>query len=222
MEMRKLILLIMIVGGVLARNAPAMAQAELQPEWNDDTRLSLGQCMVAERRWDREDRTEHAAIAHVLLRRWRRYREMHPGSTYSFDQMIRQYCAVHRASDPSPHQRWVRNLPWGPMETDPGMDPEETDWHNYTDDWDRTRETVTLFEQGELRDPLPHAMQWGSTSDGNPHGGSPLPRVVMSVGGRRAVALLNWFYAEDREDTECYRAVMVGPVQVFVGDRCRH
>jgi len=224
----RLILGFLIVGSVLACSGlvEAQAQASTEPSisWNDSTRLALGQCYVAENRW--RNRTEHAAMAYVLLRRWRRYLRMHPGSTYSFEDQIRDYCAVHRTSSPSPHQTWVRALPWGTMETNPGMDPEQTDWRNWVDDWDYARETVTLFETGALRDPLPGAMNWGSTDDGNPHRGIPMPRVIASVVDDGFVLLNNHFYALDQDAVRCYRPVMMtgtggSRVQVYTADRCR-
>lgn len=215
-----MILYIVIVCGILASSRTAMAQDDPPTvEWTDSSRLALGQCFVAEARW--RNRTEHAAMAHVLVRRWRHYLAAHRGSDYTFEQMVRQYCAVHRAPEPTPHQLWVRALPWGTMVVNPGMDPEQTDWRNWVDDWDYVRETVALFEAGALRDPLPGAMHWGSTDDGNPHHGIPMPRVIASIVDDTAVALHNHFYALDQGRLRCYRAVMIGPVQVFTADHCQ-
>lgn len=218
--MRKMISWLVLVGSILAFGNVCSAQEETPvPQWDESTRLALGQCYVAEAGW--RNRTEHAAMGYVLIRRWQRYLDAHPGSSYTFEQMIRQYCAVHRTSSPSPHQRWVRNLPWGTMEVNPGMDPAETDWRNWVDDWDYVRETVAMFEAGELADPLPGAMHWGSTADGNEHGGIPMPRVIVSiVETDEPVALRNHFYALEASRLRCYRAVMLGDVQAYSGSRC--
>lgn len=178
---------LLLVGGITAAG-PAQAQ---DVEWDDSTRLALAQCFVGEAGWTA--RTEHAAMAHVLFRNYQRFARRNANAT--FEGRIRQYCAVHRVRTPTDRQQWVRALPWGPLEQDPGL-PSVTDWRNWTRAWDYVRETVALFEAGDLEDPLPTAEHWGSLLDGVPRGGILLARTVNGEQGR--VQLRNYFYRIDR------------------------
>jgi len=187
--MMKVIKWLVLIGGILTLSSTARAQ---EIEWDDSTRLALGQCMVGEAGW--RNRTEHAAMAHTLRRNWQRFVATHPEAR--FEERVRQYCAMHRVTRPSPRQLWVRNLPWAVLEADPGMNPEQTDWRNWVDDWDYVRETVMMFEAGILPDPLPEAQHWGCSADGVPTGGVLLARTVRSESGV-SIRLNNYFYRID-------------------------
>ena len=160
--------------------------------WTDATRLALAQCLVAEARW--RNRTEHSAIAHVLERRWRRVAERVPG--YTFEQMVRDYCHVHRATRERSSNGWVLSLPWGPMTEDPGIG--DADWSRWTDDWEYVRETVGMFERGELRDPMPLAMHFGGHMDSAGVGCVWLGPTTVSVETGARVLLHNRFYSTTR------------------------
>lgn len=161
-------------------------------DWTDSTRLALGQCLVAEARW--RNRTEHSAIAHVLERRWRRYLARHEGEAFSFEQQIRAYCHVHRAPREQSSNGWALSLPWGPMLEDPGMG--EVDWRRWRDDWDYVRQTVTLFERGQLRDPMPLAVVFGGRMDACATDACVwLGPTAVSVENGRRVLLHNRFYS---------------------------
>jgi hypothetical protein len=80
------------------------------------------------------------------------------------------------------------------------MNPGRVDWHNYVSAWEYVKETVSLFERGELRDPLPSAVHWGGDMDGAPDGGVLLTQVVRSItGDGSSVHLSNFFYRIDPE-----------------------
>lgn len=189
--------------------APAAAQElvhrDVTPQivWDDATRLALGQCDVAEAGW--RNHTEHAAMAFVLLRRWREYNERHPDAPITFEQEIRQYCHVHRVERASSSNGWALGLTWGPLEADPreAADPRpmctgDDCWRRYASRWDAVRAAVLAFEAGELRDPMPLAIIWGGAMD---HGGSApslvwlgptVHSIVNEDGG--PVLLANRFY----------------------------
>lgn len=190
--MRTHILVSLILLGSLLGSG--RAEASEVPEWDDSTRLALAQCLVAEAGW--RNRTEHSAISHVLLRRWRSIQSSR--HNYRFETMVRRYCAVHRVRRPTARQAWVRALPWGPLESDPGM-PSVVDWRNYAASWDHVRETVLMFEAGTLRDPLPQAEHWGGSMDRTPSGGVLLTRTVRSIEDGAELRLHNRFYRVDRE-----------------------
>lgn len=162
--------------------------------WDDTTRLAVAQCLVAEARW--RNRTEHAIMLHVLERRWRRYNRFHPHAPITFERQVRQYCHLHRSPEDST-SRWALDLPWGPLTED--VDPNVTA-ARWADDWDYTRETVTLFEHGALADPMPLAILWGGGMDSvgatvvylGPHTRSIVPNTDGSFS---EVLLHNRFYA---------------------------
>lgn len=201
--MNKMIKWLVLIGGILTFSPDTvLAQEEPAIEWSDSTRLALGQCLVGEAGW--RNRTEHAIMAHLLERRWRNVRRSRP--SYTFEQMVRRYCAVHRVREPSERQRWVRALPWGELTEDPGMG-DSTNWRNYIPAWDFVRETVALFEADTLPDPMPAAEHWGGHMDGVPVGGVLLARVVSSVmDASERVSLHNYFYRIDPEIARRYRA----------------
>jgi hypothetical protein len=170
----------------------ARPAVSLPIEWTDSTRLALGQCLVAEARW--RNRTEHSAIAHVLERRWRRYNAAHPSAPISFEQQVRAYCHVHRARREDSSNGWVLSLQWGPLEEDPGMGP-TVNWRNWRDDWDFARETVSMFERGELRDPMPLAMTFGGAMDSAGPDLVYLGPTTTSIEDGARILLHNRFYA---------------------------
>lgn len=159
--------------------------------WDDSVRLAAAQCLVAEARW--RNRTEHSAILHVLERRWRRYNQMHPGAEISFERQVRQFCHLHRSPEDST-SRWALNLPWGPMVEDPGF-PSGSDWRRWRDDWDFVRETVGMFERGELRDPMPLAMTFGGDMDSGGPNLVYLGPTATSIEDGARILLHNRFYS---------------------------
>lgn len=172
--------------------AKAQAVSELEDQWTDSAQLALAQCLVGEADWGRN--TEYSAISHLLVRRWERRR-----SSVSLEGFIRQYCAVHRVSRPTPRQQWVRNLPLGPLEENPGFPPTVT-WTNFVTPWNKVLGFVAGFIRGEYRDPTPNADHWGGAMDGTPIGGRLIPAAVPSVDPAtqgRTVQLVNRFYAVD-------------------------
>lgn len=159
-------------------------------EWNDSTRLALGQCLVAEARW--RNRTEHSIIAHTLERRWRRYNAHHPDALITYEQQVRQFCHLHRVPAADSANGWALNLPWGPMVEAPSSEISVRQW---ADDWDFTRETVGMFERGELRDPMPLAMTFGGDMDSGGVGLVYLGPWTHSIEDGAQILLHNRFYA---------------------------
>lgn len=159
--------------------------------WNDSTRLALGQCFVAEARW--RNRTEHSAIAHLLERRWRRYNAAHPSAPISFETQVRAYCHIHRAPQADSSNGWALGLTWGPMVEDPGMG--SVNWRRWRDDWDFVRETVSLFEQGQLIDPMPLSMTFGGDMDSAGPELVYLGPTAISIEDGARILLHNRFYA---------------------------
>lgn len=160
-------------------------------EWDDSVRLAVGQCLVAEARW--RNRTEHSAILHVLERRWRRYNANHPDAPIAFERQVRQFCHLHRSPEDST-SRWALNLPWGPLVADPGM-PSGSDWRRWRDDWEFVRETVGMFERGDLHDPMPLAMTFGGDMDSGGVGLVYLGPWTHSIENGERILLHNRFYA---------------------------
>ena len=212
----------MMFGGCHGIAGPAAAAAQEAPDpdlagevvivWEDSTRLALGQCFVAEAGW--RNHTEHAAMAFVLRRRWLAYNAAHPDAPITFEQEIRQYCHVHRVARERSSNGWALGLTWGPLETDPRLptDPrpmctEDGCWRRYTSRWDVVRESVLAFERGELRDPMPLAILWGSAMDSGGNAPSlawlgPTVRSASAVddeGNPLPVRLANRFYARRSE-----------------------
>jgi hypothetical protein len=174
---------------------PDTTQNPLDGQWTDGARLALAQCLVGEADWGRV--TEYSAISHLLTRRWVKRLQSEP--TLTFERLVRRYCAVHRVSRPSLRQQWVRKLPWGELESDPGF-PSNVAWTNYVTPWREVREFVENFYEGVYSDPTPSADHWGGAMDGVPIGGRLLNRVVPSTDPEtpgRSVQLTNRFYAVD-------------------------
>lgn len=185
----KMIQWLMFVGGITA-SSHAMAQPVPQEQWSDSTRLALAVCLVAEVGWNMQ--TEHAAISHVLAKRWRIAKASNPDAT--FEGMVRRYCSVHRVGDPQ--RLWLRQLKWEPLSEDPGFG-DGVNWENYIRNWDRVRGTVDLFEKAALPDPLPQALHWGGVMDGSPRNSVLLARAAQ-LPGKEKVGLRNLFYAIQR------------------------
>lgn len=174
-------------------NTEATTQLVPSEQWTATTRHALAQCLVGEADWGRV--TEYSAISHLLLRRWERRIQASP--TLTFERFIRQYCAVHRVSRPSARQQWVRALPWGDLDRNPGF-PATVTWTNFVVPWRNVREFVEKFQTGIYADPTPTADHWGGAMDGVPLGGCILNQRVPSTDPEtrgRVVQLVNRYYA---------------------------
>ena len=192
-----------------------------EEEWSDETKLELAQCWVGETDWGRA--TEKAIIAHILAKRWRRATGQplvdpvvigegapRPHPRVSFAYMLHRYCAVLHVRHPTDRQQWVRNLPWGELEQDPGF-PSTVNWKNYVVPWRHVRELVDRFAAGDIPDPMPRAMHWGSPQDSictrrdaegvcvffraRIRGAVMLPRTIASIEDGEPVQLTNVIYA---------------------------
>lgn len=185
-----------IVLGLLAivLASPARALGEREIQWTDSTRLALAQCFVAEAGWGAA--TEYAAIAHVLKRRWLMLTERPEYESLTFEQHVRQYCAVHRVGNPTARQLWVRKLPWGDLKRNPGFE-DGVSWENFAKLWTRVQDVVKVFEEGLLVDPLPRAWHWGGPMDTRFLRGKrtrALSGIVTSIETGKRIQLMNRFY----------------------------
>lgn len=185
-------------------NAPEATQLVPSDQWTENTKYALAQCLVGEAGWGRV--TEYSAISHLLLRRWERRVQSSP--TLTFEQFIRQYCAVHRIPHPSPRQQWVRDLPRGELDRNPGF-PATVTWTNYIAPWRSVRNFVDRFQTGTYADPTPTADHWGGAMDGVPLGGRILSQLVPSTDPEthgRLVQLVNRYYVVDMSERRRIRA----------------
>ncbi len=139
-------------------STPVSARRASAPvEMDEATKLLLASAMVAEGDWDSV--VDHAAIAHVLARRWRQAQSRHG---WSFREMIQRYCtAFDTRIQPNARQRWIRNLGWNGEE--PIGWPASASWD--PEKWKSVHETVEAFDRGELRDPCPGATHWTGRTD---------------------------------------------------------
>ncbi|MGD8860224.1 MAG: hypothetical protein PVI30_09430 [Myxococcales bacterium] len=152
-----------VVGATLWVTSTAAARPPVPAEqWTSDARLWLARAMIAEAGW-RAPR-DHAAIAHVLARRWRRVVERY--ETIRFVDVIRNYCSGLGGLSRSPtrRQRWVRRL-W-PDGSRPEGWPDYASWDRHAPLWRHTLARADRFGRGELRDPCRgRAWHWGGTID---------------------------------------------------------
>jgi hypothetical protein len=138
----------------LAITLPAHARLRPTPAVNDEALHTLARTLVAEADWRVED---HAAIAHVLFKRWQMARRPgRPLAGISFAAFIREYSALWKPEH-TRRKRAIRALPWGPLPRKAG------NWGGKR--WDKVRQWAERWNAGEVRDPCPAALQWGGTMD---------------------------------------------------------
>lgn len=172
-----------VTAALLLVTSTATAREPLPKEqWTPGAQLWLARAMVAEAGWTAE--LDHAAIAHVLARRWKRLAERWP--TMRFLDVVRKYCSglggFHR--DLTLRQRWVRELQ--PIGEEPEGWPRHASWSRHRPLWRAALARSASFAEGELRDPCRgKAVHWGGTID------SPRGRMVAIDCGETQ----NTFYA---------------------------
>jgi hypothetical protein len=118
--------------------------------------------MVAEAGW--KSARDHAAIAHVLARRYRRMVERY--QSFRFVDVVRSYCAGLGGMTRSLTRRqlWVRELL--PDGSEPQGWPSHASWRVHAPLWRAALERADRFARGELRDPCRgRAWHWGGTID---------------------------------------------------------
>lgn len=148
----------------VAYDCGAHANARPVPpdEATSDARLALARAMVAEAGWVAE--RDHAAIAHVLARRWRREHLRYPDLT--FRRMVELYCAAWNGK-PTARQRWVREL--APTLERPRTFPRGLSWERHRPAWEAALQRSDAFFAGELADPCDgRAVHWGGEMDEAP------------------------------------------------------
>jgi len=120
-------------------------------QWTESAQMTLARTLVGEADWSEPD---HAAIAHVLVKRWRRQVKHKPEG---FEHFIQRYSAVWKLD--TPRKRAVRALPWGEF-----VGP----WGGKR--WLKVQRFVRRWGDGLVADPCPEALHWGGTMD-KPHAG---------------------------------------------------
>lgn len=116
---------------------------------NDPTSLVLAQCLLAEAQTG--SKIEKAAIAHILLKRWKTISLNKP--RIGFRAVIRQYCSIFKIKNPNARQKWILNLKWHRMPT------------KHAQDWLDVKDIVKAVEAGALQDPLPSSIHFGNRQD---------------------------------------------------------
>jgi len=143
---------------VVHARRPMLTQEEFSPE----TRLWLSRAMVSEAGW--LAKRDHAAIAHILYRRWKNALRRWPDLT--FEQVIRRYCSGFYVSTESltKRQKWVQELV--PAAIKPANWPETASWERHLPLWRAVWERAGRFGRGELQDPCKGAAwHWGAEFD---------------------------------------------------------
>jgi hypothetical protein len=110
------------------------------------TQVWLARGMVSEAGW--KAKTDHAAIAHILARRWKARQLRWPGVT--FEQIIRHYCAGFyiKESALTPRQQWIRQLV--PSGAEPAAWPRKyVRWDKHLPYWNEALRRAELFGRAE-------------------------------------------------------------------------
>lgn len=116
--------------------------------------------MVAEAGWEAE--RDHVAIAYVLARRWRRISERY--LTYTFVDLVRNYCAGLGEQVFTPRQRWLRGLTF--LGVVPAGWPTAASWSRHHPLWRAALYRSDAWFRGMLSDPCRgKALHWGGTMD---------------------------------------------------------
>jgi hypothetical protein len=143
-----------IAATALLVSSSALAAPPLPPgQWDEAARHTLARTLVAEADWHTPD---HAAIAHVLVKRWR-IASGPRGLLHGirFEDFVREYSALWKPEHTN-RKRGIRALPWGPF-------PERSQWGGGR--WDVVRKWVEKWGTGRVNDPCPKALHWGGTMD---------------------------------------------------------
>jgi hypothetical protein len=118
------------------------------------TIVLLARAMVSEGNWSE---TDHAAVAWVLVRRWRR---LHPD--WTFKRQILAYCVGMRGPIKTERQRWVRNLSRNPKIKPVGW-PRNTSWEKYSPRWAAVLAFAEAWAAGKVEDPCRgRSFHWGA------------------------------------------------------------
>lgn len=132
----------------------AMVTCSIARADNDDTALWLARSCVGEAGWDAYSTGECAAIWHVFRKRG------DAAGTGTLDVAMKYSSPIKKGAHR--RNRWVMGL--GGEERPPGWPPGAS-WERYRDKWERTLEQAEMFVAGNVDDPLPVAMHFGSVID---------------------------------------------------------
>jgi len=158
--MKKAILILLIL------SSPAAAQRRRLPlpaaECTLQAELWLARSFIGEAGW--EAARDHAGIAWVLARRWRRQIRRWPDMT--FVTVVKNYVhalGFRRRSGPTRRQRWLRGL-LGPLA--PEGWPARSSWRKHVGLWRSARARSRDWMVGRVPDPCRgRAWNWGGHVD---------------------------------------------------------
>jgi hypothetical protein len=121
---------------------------------DEHTALWLARSCIGEAGWSSHQTGECAAIMHVYKKR----------SAIRGTSILATAARYSAAIKPGNHQRnkWVRHLDG--LER-PKHWPKGADWNKYKNSWMTTRDHAREFVAGNIPDPLPSAMHYGSRID---------------------------------------------------------
>ena len=129
------------------------------PPYTKSNHLWLARAMVAEAGWTKT--IDHAAIAHVLGRRWNRAKQRFPN--LRFEAQIRGYCSGLYRMRTSRHI-WLHNLTGSKMPL--GWPVNRVSWDRHKPLWKAALERAKRYFEGELVDPCRgKAWNWGGGMD---------------------------------------------------------
>jgi hypothetical protein len=145
--MRQLIFATMLV--LLPHVALAQAPALGPSDWSEGTQTLLAAAVVGESGW--QPVTDHDALPWLLYARWR-------AIGGSFDGVIRQYCKALAGK-----RVWLLQL--DAQGDQPSLWPANASWPKHRKKWLAIRARIGAWARGEVRNPCPTAVHFGSHTD---------------------------------------------------------
>lgn len=141
----------------ISSSAAAPVRADrMQPvpetQMDERTKLTLAQALVGEADWHAPD---HVAISWVLAKRWQWIEEKSPGKM-TFEEYVRAYASPLKVKNA--RTEWIQALPWETLPPEGKLGP-------FVKHWDRVRELVEHWADGNIPDPCPQAVHWGGEMD---------------------------------------------------------
>jgi hypothetical protein len=140
-----------IVALVMALTFAPSCAAQARTPFDTKTLHVLARTLVGEADGHTAD---YAPITFVLLKRWERRVLVTGSPSLTFTHFIRMYSALWKTSDRRASS--IRLLPWSAHRG------------KRSKQWSGARAFVRKWDRGQVTDPCPSAMHWGSKADGPP------------------------------------------------------